>query len=262
VGILQLTTLRSLRHSRPYRTHVNCQLNYSAISSQPPLKRSTELPPSTDCIEPESYVTTDGQLASLSWNKAPIWGLQSDFYYCQTVVFLYGALYLTRGRVCCLQLLLVPASAVILGSESRGTCDHIFLSQIRDFTFRRLLRLAGLRWRYSTPPPHGSDWIAPIVFFLTPRHGSHRIYPHFHCNCIVVCVSFRRDVFTGPLLKNGRFFIRLLHSNGCTRLFRGLCLAKGLYATVFFGIITGASGTAAHINQIWTPVSIQDVQLK
>jgi hypothetical protein len=22
-------------------------------------------------------------------------------------------------------------------------------------TFRRLLRLAGLRWRYSTPPPHG-----------------------------------------------------------------------------------------------------------
>jgi hypothetical protein len=23
------------------------------------------------------------------------------------------------------------------------------------FPFRRLLRLAGLRWRYSTPPPHG-----------------------------------------------------------------------------------------------------------
>jgi hypothetical protein len=25
--------------------------------------------------ESEFYVTTDGQLASLSWNKAPIWGL-------------------------------------------------------------------------------------------------------------------------------------------------------------------------------------------
>jgi hypothetical protein len=25
----------------------------------------------------------------------------------------------------------------------------------RDFPFRRLLRLAGLPWRYSTPPPHG-----------------------------------------------------------------------------------------------------------
>jgi hypothetical protein len=35
--------------------------------------------------ESESYVTTDGQSASLSWNKAPIWGLWPDFYYCQTV---------------------------------------------------------------------------------------------------------------------------------------------------------------------------------
>jgi hypothetical protein len=36
------------------------------------------------------------------------------------------------------------ASAVIFGSESRGTRDHILLFQIRDFPFRRLLRLAGL----------------------------------------------------------------------------------------------------------------------
>jgi hypothetical protein len=33
--------------------------------------------------------------------------------------------------------------------------DHVLLSQIRDFPFRRLLRLAGLRWRYSTPSPYG-----------------------------------------------------------------------------------------------------------
>jgi hypothetical protein len=44
----------------------------------------------------------------------------------------YGALSLTRERVCHLQLLLVLASAVILGSESRRTREHIFLSQIRD----------------------------------------------------------------------------------------------------------------------------------
>jgi hypothetical protein len=53
----------------------------------------------------------------------------------------------------------VLASAVIFGSESRGTRDHILLSQIRDLPFRRLLRLAGLRGRYSTPPPHESDFI-------------------------------------------------------------------------------------------------------
>jgi hypothetical protein len=43
-----------------------------------------------------------------------------------------GVLSPTRGRVCHLQLLLVLASAVILGSKSRGTRDHILLSQIWD----------------------------------------------------------------------------------------------------------------------------------
>jgi hypothetical protein len=52
-----------------------------------------------------------------------------------------GALSLTKGRVCRSQLLLVLASAVIFGSESLGTRDHILLPQIRDFPFRRLLRL-------------------------------------------------------------------------------------------------------------------------
>jgi hypothetical protein len=46
-------------------------------------------------------------------------------------------------------------------------------------------------------------------------------------------VRFCGNVFTEPLLRNGRLFIRLLHSNGCTRcLFRGLCLATDLYATL------------------------------
>jgi hypothetical protein len=35
--------------------------------------------------ESESYVTTDGQSASLSWNKALFWGLRPDLYYCVTV---------------------------------------------------------------------------------------------------------------------------------------------------------------------------------
>jgi hypothetical protein len=39
---------------------------------------------------------------------------------------------LTKGWVCRLQLLLVLASSVILMSESRGTHEHILLSQIRD----------------------------------------------------------------------------------------------------------------------------------
>jgi hypothetical protein len=66
-----------------------------------------------------------------------------------------GAPSLTRGRVCLLYMLLVLASAGFLGSESLETRGHILLSQTWDFPFRRLLRLAGLRRRYSTPPPLG-----------------------------------------------------------------------------------------------------------
>jgi hypothetical protein len=41
----------------------------------------------------QSYITTDGQSVSLSWNKAPNWGLRPDLFYCQTVAgsFMWGA---------------------------------------------------------------------------------------------------------------------------------------------------------------------------
>jgi hypothetical protein len=55
--------------------------------------------------------------------------------YDQIAVCWCGALSLTGGRVCRLKLLQVLASAIILGSGSRGTNDHILLSQIRDFLF-------------------------------------------------------------------------------------------------------------------------------
>jgi hypothetical protein len=87
----------------------------------------------------------------------------------------FGAPSLTIGGVCPLQLLLALASAVILGSESRTVSDsrlpqpgepgpRIFIPQEQGdpvippgtgFPFRRLLRLTGLRWRCSNPPPHG-----------------------------------------------------------------------------------------------------------
>jgi hypothetical protein len=115
--------------------------------------------------ESESYITTDGQPASLSCNKTPI--LQPDLYYCLTLagLLILGALSDERTGLS----FTIPAglaSAVIFGSESRRTRGHILLSQIRDFPFRRLLRLAGSRWRYSTPPPHGIEVkLIPITVF-------------------------------------------------------------------------------------------------
>jgi hypothetical protein len=42
----------------------------------------------------QSYVTIDGQSASLSWCQAPNWGPIPDFDYCQTVarLLMWGAL--------------------------------------------------------------------------------------------------------------------------------------------------------------------------
>jgi hypothetical protein len=74
----------------------------------------------------------------------------------------FGAPSLTRGRVYRLQLLLVLASAVFLGSESLGTRDHILLSQIWDYPFRRLLPLAVSRWKRPSLSP------------INLRHGPHR----------------------------------------------------------------------------------------
>jgi hypothetical protein len=50
-----------------------------------------------------SYVTTDGQSASLSWCQAPIWGSWPHIYYCLTitVLFLWGTLWREDGSVFC-----------------------------------------------------------------------------------------------------------------------------------------------------------------
>jgi hypothetical protein len=37
----------------------------------------------------QSYIRTDDQSASLFWNKASIWGIGPDLYYCQTVACLF-----------------------------------------------------------------------------------------------------------------------------------------------------------------------------
>jgi hypothetical protein len=103
-----------------------------------------------------SVVMTDGQSVSVSWNKVPIWGLRPYFYCCQTVagLLMWGALSDERTGLS-FTVAAGLASAVIFGSESPG--DHILLSQIRNLPFHPLLRLAGLRWRYSNPPPHGIE---------------------------------------------------------------------------------------------------------
>jgi hypothetical protein len=112
---------------------------------------------SHESSQSQSHIATDGQPASLSWNKAPIWSLRPDLYYLGDsygLVLVGRPLWREVGSVlfmCCWPL---PAQS-FSGSESLGTWDHLLLSHIWDFPFCRLLRLAGSRWRYSILPPHG-----------------------------------------------------------------------------------------------------------
>jgi hypothetical protein len=64
--------------------------------------------------ESESYVTTDGQPASLSWNKAPMWGLRSDLYYlCDSygLVLVGRPLWREVGSVFCMCCWPLPAQS-------------------------------------------------------------------------------------------------------------------------------------------------------
>jgi hypothetical protein len=134
----------------------------------------------------ESCVRTDGQSASLSWNKASIWGLRPDLYFCQTVagLLMWGTLSDERTDLS-FTIAADLASAVILGSEFRGTRDHILLSQIRDFHFAASYDSqgygGGIRHRLHT----GYSWRhMEVVLLMTSCHGprrKHRSQQFLYC---------------------------------------------------------------------------------
>jgi hypothetical protein len=89
--------------------------------------------------ESESYVTTDSQLASLSWNEAPIWGLRPDFYYRRTVagLLMWGALSDERTGL---------SFTIAAGTSQRSHSLRATLDSRPYFT------LSDLRLPISSPP--------------------------------------------------------------------------------------------------------------
>jgi hypothetical protein len=135
-------------------------------------------PPPHD-VEAEAEFTTDSQSASLSWCRTPIWSPWSDFFFCLTITGL-----LVRGTFSDermgLQFIAAarprqhsssrvwvpreflrlpqpggPGPLTYISQELSGQITRTSLGTV--FSFRRLLRLAGLRWRYSNTPPHAVD---------------------------------------------------------------------------------------------------------
>jgi hypothetical protein len=88
----------------------------------------------------EFYITTDGQPANLSWNKAPIWGLRPDLYYCLRVagLLIWGALSDERTG--------------LSFTVAAGTCQRS-LSRVRvPWDSRPYFPASDLRLPFSSPP--------------------------------------------------------------------------------------------------------------
>jgi hypothetical protein len=102
----------------------------------------------------QGHVTTDGQSAGLSRCHAHTWGPKPNLYYCQKVAsfLMCGALSDKRTD---LSFTIALASADIFGSESRGTHDHILLSQMRD----------------------SPDLEGQVRIFISPRKWVAQLYP-------------------------------------------------------------------------------------
>jgi hypothetical protein len=99
-----------------------------------------------------------------------------------------GALSLTRGRVCLLQLVLAIASGHSQVRAPRDSWPYFTVSYSRlpqhggpgprinipqeqsdpvtapgtGFPFRRLILFSGIRWRYWNPPPHAMNSVAVL----------------------------------------------------------------------------------------------------
>jgi hypothetical protein len=158
-------------------------------------------------VESESYVTTDGQPVSLSWNKAPIWGLRPDFYYCLTVARLltWGALSDNRTGLS-FKIAAGLASAVTLESESHFTVSDSKLP----------FSSPPKTWMYSTPASTRDGFVASNCPAYNISARTTQKTPFFFYCCVGARCS--ENMFTEPLLTNGLHNLVVLVLRACCGL--------------------------------------------
>jgi hypothetical protein len=140
--------------------------------------------------ESESYVTTDGQSASLSWNNAPIWGLRPDFYYCQTVagLLMWGALSDVR-----MGLSFTTAAGPRQRSHSQV---RVLWDSCPYFT------VSGLRLPFSSPPTTRRATVEVLDLEredLSIWYQSKRLSPS---DGLFLRIHLQGNVYTEPLLSS------------------------------------------------------------
>jgi hypothetical protein len=82
-----------------------------------------------------------------------------------------------------------PRSRIYIPQEQGGPV----ISPGTGFLSLRLLRLAGLRWRYSTSPPHGSSNFIRFCTIYVVSKLNHR--KHIHCQATDIFESHSKHLF-------------------------------------------------------------------
>jgi hypothetical protein len=164
----------------------------------------------------ESYITTDGQSASLSWYKALIWGIRPDFYYCQTAagLLMWGAL--------------SDETTNLSFTISAGTRQRSHPRVRVPWNSRPYFTVSDSRLPFLSPPT--TRWATVEVFdvastrnilLITPLHGpssKHRFQQYLYC---YMRVHWSKNVLTVPLL-------------WYTCLSRGRCIVTALRAAIIY----------------------------
>jgi hypothetical protein len=183
--------------------------------------------------ESESYVTTDGQSANLSENKAPIWGLRPDFYYRRTVagLLMWGALSDERTGL---------SFTIAAGPSQRS------YSRVRAPWDSRPYFVSDLRLPFSSPPTTRRVMVEVfdpastrvpdlrLTTYIISRR-THR--KHIRCPARDICEPYRKHLFLYCCIYSR------LHSKwnypivACVFVVAGMCLpsrcpATGLHITI------------------------------
>jgi hypothetical protein len=185
--------------------------------------------------------------------SSPIWGPRADFHYCQTTAgyLNWGTLsdkegvsvvyncywsspaqsFWSPSRVG--HMTILYCLSFVTPTTWRARSLYLYPAETgwpnytpgTEFPLRRLLRLAGLRWRYSNPPPYGEATAYAILYYVVLDRRSVgqsllvSIY-RFETDCtentvsnnsfVFAWVCVAANVFTEPLPKNGQFLLAQL----------------------------------------------------
>jgi hypothetical protein len=184
---------------------------------QHPKKPNPSSPPNHNYSGSGSgYFATDGQTASLSWCRAPIWGPCPDLYYCRIfAVFMLSRPLWREGDSA------IDSCNLLSSPKSRRTDDHILLSHTRlpqPEGPGPCIYIPQEQIGSVIPPGTGCHDSFPMASAIWHQHGPHRKhrFQYFLYFCMRIhCRNWKLQ--TQLLVREG---VPHQQTRNCLRLFK------------------------------------------